>query len=70
MDQNFGKKYSFDDATPTEWAKLRDGLLKDGCDALEITVPVNGNVQDFWILEHPKLLSVEDAPFEMAEEEG
>jgi hypothetical protein len=67
---NFGKEYSFDDATPTEWAKLREGLLKDGYDALEITAPVNGNVQDFWILEQPKLLSVEEALLELAEEDG
>ncbi len=48
----------------------RDGLLKDGYDALEITAPVNGNVQDFWILEQPTLLSVEEALLELAEKEG
>jgi hypothetical protein len=70
VDPNYGKGYSFDDATPAEWIKLRDRLLKDGYDALEITAPVNGNVQDFWILEQPKLLSVEEALLELEEEEG
>ena len=69
VDSNFGKEYSFADATPTEWAKLRDGLLKDGYDALEITAPVNGNVQDFWILEQTKLLTVEEALLGSAEED-
>ncbi len=47
VDQNFGKEYGFDGATPVEWEKLQEGLLKDGYDALEITPPVNRNVQDF-----------------------
>ena len=57
----FGKEYSFADATDEEWAKLREGLLKDGYDALEITAPVGQDIQDFWILEQPGLLSVEEA---------
>ena len=44
-------------------------MLKDGYDALEITAPINGNVQDFWILEQPKLLSVEEALLKIAEED-
>ena len=45
-------------------------MLKDGYEALEITAPVNGNVQDFWILEQPKLLSVEEALLELEEGDG
>lgn len=70
VDQNFGKEYGFDEATPTEWEKLRDRLLQDEYDALEITAPVNGNVQDFWILEQPRLLGVEEAILEIGEEDG
>jgi hypothetical protein len=44
--------------------------LKGWDDALEIAAPVNGNVQDFWILEQPKLLSVEEALLDLAEEDG
>ena len=44
-------------------------MLKDGYDALEMTAPVNGSLQDFWILEQPRLLSVEEALLELAEEE-
>ncbi len=50
--------------------KLRERLLRDGYDALEIMAPITDNVQDFWILEQPKLLSVEEALLEIAEEEG
>lgn len=39
VDPGFGKEYSFADATDDEWAKLREGMLKDGYDALEITAP-------------------------------
>lgn len=70
VDQKFGKEYSFDEATPTEWEKLREELLKDGYDALEVTAPVNGNVQDVWILEQPRLLGVEEALLEIAEGDG
>ena len=34
------------------------------------TVPVNGSVQNFWILEQPKFLSVEEALLKLAEEDG
>ena len=66
VDQNFGKEYSFDDATPEEWEKLREGLLRDGYEALEITAPVWEDVQNFWILERPKLLSVSEALLDLA----
>jgi hypothetical protein len=39
VDQNFGKEYGFDDATPEEWQKLREGLLRDGYEALDIIAP-------------------------------
>ena len=61
VDPRFGMEYSFADATDEEWVKLRDGMLKDGYEVLEITAPVGQNIQDFWILEQPRLLSIEEA---------
>lgn len=70
VDPKFGKEYHFDDATPEEWAKLREGLLKDGYDALEITTSFGESVQHFWILKQPKLLSIEEALADLAEDGG
>jgi len=70
VDAKFGKDYHFDDATPEEWAKLREGLLKDGYDALEIITPLGESLQHFWILEQPRLLSIEEALADLAEEDS
>ena len=70
VDPKFGKDYHFDDATPEEWAKLRENLLKDGYDALEITTSFGESVQHFWILERPRLLSIEEALSDLAEEDS
>ena len=70
VDKKFGKDYYFDDAIPKEWAKLREGLLKDGYDALEITNSFGESVRHFWILEQPRLLSIEEALANLGEEKG
>lgn len=66
VDPKFGKDYHFDDATPEEWAKLKESLLKDGYDALEITASSGESVQHFWILKQPRLLSIEEALEDLA----
>jgi len=45
----------------------RQSSQKGGYDALEITAPFGENVQDFWILEQARLLSVEEALSDLAQ---
>ena len=70
VDSKFGKEYHFDDATPEEWAKLRESLLKGGYDAMGISSSFGESVQHFWILERPRLLSIEEALANLTEEDS
>jgi hypothetical protein len=45
-------------------------LLKDGYDALEIITSSGESIQHFWILKQPRLLSIEEALADLAEQDS